>query len=245
HFVDAEGNVLRDPVTQTITYKTVTNAVTGDTIYTPQNAYYQYDVPAIAGYNVDTNQVAQATVKPGTAVADDTDVTVTYTPKMTYGTATSTRTIHFVDAAGKELRDPVVQTITYKTVTNAVTGETIYTPQGAYYAYQVPTIAGYHTDSTVIAQLAVGAGTTAPEDIDVAVTYTKDAAVVTPAQPSTKPSVATTTKPAIGSKTTTKAAAQAAAKKLPKTGDEANTSIALLGSALVALVGVAGYRKRA
>ncbi|MCI1894036.1 MAG: KxYKxGKxW signal peptide domain-containing protein [Lactobacillus sp.] len=244
HFVDAEGNVLRDPVEQTIAYKTATNAVTGDTIYTPQNAYYQYDVPAIAGYNVDTNQIAQETVKPGTAVADNTDVTVTYTPKMTYGTATSTRTIHFVDASGKELRDPVVQTITYKTVTNAVTGETVYTPQGAYYAYHVPTIAGYHTDATVIAQLAVGASATAPEAIDVAVTYTKDAAVVTPAQPSTKPSVATTTKPATGSKTTTKVAAQAAAKKLPKTGDEANASIALLGSALIALVGVAGYRKR-
>uniref|UniRef100_UPI0019431DD1 mucin-binding protein n=2 Tax=Lacticaseibacillus suibinensis TaxID=2486011 RepID=UPI0019431DD1 len=172
HFVDADGNVLRDPVTQTIAYKTVTNAVTGETIYTPQNAYYQYDVPAIAGYNVDNNQIAQETVKPGTAVANDTDVTVTYTPKMTYGTANSTRTIHFVDAEGNVLRDPVTQTITYKTVTNAVTGDTIYTPQNAYYQYDVPAIAGYNVDTNQIAQETVKPGTAVADNTDVTVTYT-------------------------------------------------------------------------
>ncbi|WP_461215814.1 mucin-binding protein, partial [Lacticaseibacillus sp. GG6-2] len=51
---------------------------------------------------------------------------------ITYGTATTTRTIHFVYADGTKAAEDVVQTVPYKTTTDSKTGETVYTPQLAY-----------------------------------------------------------------------------------------------------------------
>lgn len=102
-------------------------------------------------------------------------VKVTVLPELTYtsGVATSTRTITFVNDDGTKSLDPVVQTITYKTVTNGLTGETVYTPQGAYYLY-TPIEAGYTANPLTVAQLAVGATNTMPGNINVVVHFTRN-----------------------------------------------------------------------
>ncbi|WP_054699381.1 mucin-binding protein [Secundilactobacillus odoratitofui] len=195
NFVNVDGTINPTaPIVQTITYKTVTNAATGETIYTPQGAYYEVKVPTQKGYVADKTVIAQVAVSATNVLPTDTTVTVNYTPTYSYGTATSTRTINFVNADGTTNKTaPVVQTITYKTVTNDATGETVYTPQGAYYEYQVPTLTGYTASQTTVAQATVGATTTAPENTTVTITYTKNA---------TKPDEGGTTKPDDGGTTT-------------------------------------------
>lgn len=194
NFVNSDGTASVAPIVQTVTYKTVTNDATGETIYTPQGAYYEVKVPTQKGYVADKTVIAQEAVSATNALPTDTTVTVNYTPTYSYGTATSTRTINFVNADGTTNKTaPVVQTITYKTVTNDATGETVYTPQGAYYEYQVPTLTGYTASQTTVAQATVGATTTAPENTTVTITYTKIA---------TKPDEGGTTKPDDGGTTT-------------------------------------------
>ncbi|GAA3612693.1 hypothetical protein GCM10022296_15520 [Secundilactobacillus similis DSM 23365 = JCM 2765] len=177
NFVNADGTPNpQAPVVQTITYKTVTNAVTSETVYTPQGAYYQYQVAPQTGYAADKQVIAQEAVGATNVAPTNSTVTVTYTPTYTYGTTTSTRTINFVNTDGTDNGiSPVVQTITYKTVTSDATGETVYTPQGAYYEVQVPTQTGYTANQTTVAQTAVGALATTPENTTVTVTYTKNA----------------------------------------------------------------------
>ena len=177
NFVNADGTTnSQAPVVQTITYKTVTNAVTGETIYTPQGAYYEYHVSPQAGYVADQKVIAQEAVGATNMAPTNSTVTVTYTPTYTYGTTTSTRTINFVNTDGTDNGiSPVVQTITYKTVTSDATGETVYTPQDAYYEVQVPTQTGYTANQTTVVQAAVGALATTPENTTVTVTYTKNA----------------------------------------------------------------------
>jgi LPXTG-motif cell wall-anchored protein len=173
NFVNADGTPsILAPVTQTITYKTVTNDVANKTIYTPTGAYYAYDVPEVAGYVADLTAVPQVAVGATDTLPENQVVTVTYTPKLSYGTTTSTRTITFVNADGtKNDVDPVIQTVTYKTTTNEATGETIYTPTGIYATYTVPTLTGYVADQTEVLQQALGATNVAPENSTVMVTY--------------------------------------------------------------------------
>ncbi|WP_461242765.1 mucin-binding protein [Secundilactobacillus muriivasis] len=172
NFVNADGTTnSQAPVVQTITYKTVTNAVTGETVYTPQGAYYQYQVASQTGYAADKQVIAQEAVGATNVAPTNSNVTVTYTPTYTYGTATSTRTINFVNSDGTTSVDPIVQTITYKTATKEATGETVYTPTGAYYEVTVPTQANYTPQTTTISQQAVGASIAAPANTTLTVTY--------------------------------------------------------------------------
>ncbi|WP_461227127.1 mucin-binding protein [Lacticaseibacillus suihuaensis] len=90
-----------------------------------------------------------------------------------HGTATSTRTIVFVDDNGKQLAAPIVQTVTYRTSTNGE-GTTVYTAQGVYAPESSPTIAGYTPDQTTIAAAYPGAGLGQPQNTTVTVTYTRD-----------------------------------------------------------------------
>ncbi|WP_162255583.1 KxYKxGKxW signal peptide domain-containing protein [Lacticaseibacillus nasuensis] len=261
--VSVDGSFKPQTIVQTINYKTVTNAVTGQTTYTAQDFYPAY-ATAKAGYTADVASIDSVVPEPTTTKPADTTMTVTYTPQLTYGTATTTRTIAFTDAAGKSLRQPVIQTITYKTVTNAVTGETIYTPQGAYQAYVAPSIAGYKSTAAQVAQQAVGASTTLPDDSLVTVTYTK-LAVLPNTQgegETTKPhssgntetsQTAATAQPGAGlassnvaetSTTPATPAAATAAHRLPTTGDTTGTTLAMLGATLIAGFGLAGLRKR-
>lgn len=165
---------LPNDVTQTITYRTTTDKLTGKTVYTPAGAYAGYEVPELTGYVADQTSVAQ--LAPGATVTEPTDkvVTVNYTADpVTYGTATATRTITFTsDNPNAELPTTVVQTVPYRTTTDPVTGETVYTPTGAYAGYEVPELAGYVADQTSVAQVAPGATTTAPADSTVTVNYT-------------------------------------------------------------------------
>ena len=221
--VSVDGSFKPQTIVQTINYKTVTNAVTGQTTYTAQEFYPAY-ATAKTGYTADMASINQVVPEPTATKPTDSTVTVTYTPQLTYGTATTTRTIAFTDAAGKSLRQPVIQTITYKTVTNAVTGETIYTPQGAYQAFTAPSIARYRATAEQVAQQAVGASTTLSEDSLVTVTYTKLAVL-----PNTQGKGGQTNTPgkAENSKHRTAAAAQSGNGKTSRTVASVNTKLTM------------------
>ncbi|GAX02915.1 mucus-binding protein, LPXTG-motif cell wall anchor [Secundilactobacillus pentosiphilus] len=98
--------------------------------------------------------------------------------KLDFTTTTSTRTIHYV-VDDPSYTDPVpaptVQTITWKVVTDEVTGNSVATPQGAYYEQTVPNLPGYKANPIKVDQQAVGS--VVARDVpmyneDVVVTYT-------------------------------------------------------------------------
>lgn len=98
--------------------------------------------------------------------------------KIDYSTVTSTRTIHYVidnpNYAGK-VPATQVQTVTWKVSTDEVTGESVATPQGAYYEVTSPNIPGYVANPSKVGQQALGS--VVARDVpmyneDVVVTYT-------------------------------------------------------------------------
>ncbi|KRK97833.1 hypothetical protein FD04_GL000805 [Secundilactobacillus odoratitofui DSM 19909 = JCM 15043] len=95
-----------------------------------------------------------------------------YVHTASYSTATSTRTINFVDTDNNQVADSITQTVTYKVTTDNVTGESVYTPQEAYYQYDVPTVAGYTTTETEVPQVALAVTTDQPTNTTATVTYT-------------------------------------------------------------------------
>ncbi|MFC6253588.1 KxYKxGKxW signal peptide domain-containing protein [Secundilactobacillus hailunensis] len=109
----------------------------------------------------------------------DTDSNVTqnfnfyFTPRIDYGTATSTRTIHFTKQDGTtQLAPDEIQTMTYTTIKNAVSGNVIYVPTGVYNAFNSPIVAGYTPEIATVPMLGVGLLWTAPESTTVIVRYT-------------------------------------------------------------------------
>ncbi|MBT9671370.1 hypothetical protein GPK34_04885 [Secundilactobacillus kimchicus] len=98
-----------------------------------------------------------------------------YAPTISSGEATSTRTIYYEYADGSQAAVPVIQTVTYKSETNDVTGDVVYTAQNPYGAQTSPTISGFTPDKMVVDQLLVGASKTIPGDTQVTVVYTKAA----------------------------------------------------------------------
>ncbi|WP_054654212.1 mucin-binding protein [Secundilactobacillus silagei] len=112
----------------------------------------------------------------------DTDSNVTqnfnfyFTPRIDYGTATSTRTIHFTKQDGiTQLVPDEIQTMTYTTIKNAVSGNVIYVPTGVYNAFNSPAVAGYTPEIATVPMLTVGLLWAAPESTTVIVRYTPTA----------------------------------------------------------------------
>ena len=232
--------------TQTALWKSATDEVTGETVYTAQAGYYQVVSPAIAGYTPDHDVIAQVALGSSLSKPESSSVTVTYTAnpaqlKVTYlddvtgqtvgagetltgvtdgtgtynvivpekyaladkqknqvdytfkadtnndfvvhlthavshGEATSTRTIMYTVNGKATAPTNHTQTVLWKSATDEVTGETVYTAQAAYYQVVSPMIVGYTPDHDVIAQVALGSSLSKPESSSVTVTYTANPA---------------------------------------------------------------------
>ena len=95
------------------------------------------------------------------------------------GDLTTTRTIHYTGAGSRTPPD-LRQTVTWTTVTDAVTGATTYTAASAgYLAATSPGVAGYTADTPVVPALKVASpATTLPTSVDVTVTYAPNTQVV-------------------------------------------------------------------
>ncbi|MCI1283426.1 MAG: KxYKxGKxW signal peptide domain-containing protein [Lacticaseibacillus songhuajiangensis] len=175
HYLDAAGNTLRPDTVQTLTYRTATSNLTGQTIYTPVGAYAQQVAPLVAGYTAAAD-VSQKLVGATVTAPQNSDVTVEYTHNQpTYGIFATTRTIHYRYADGKQAAPDAVQTVNYKTTTDPAIGATVYTPAGIYAAQESPTILGYEADIAEVALQTVGASGATPQNSEVTVTYTGDA----------------------------------------------------------------------
>lgn len=95
-----------------------------------------------------------------------------YVHTISYGTATSTRTINFQDENGKTVSPSVTQTVKYLVATDNVAGKSVYTPQNAYYQVDVPSVDGYTTNQTVVAQTPVMPSVDKPQNVTETVVYT-------------------------------------------------------------------------
>jgi LPXTG-motif cell wall-anchored protein len=175
HYLDAAGNTLRPDTVQTLTYRTATSNLTGQTVYTPVGAYAEQAAPVVAGYTAAAD-VSQELVGATVTTPQNSDVTVEYTHNQpTYGTFATTRTIHYRYADGTQAAPDTVQTVNYETTTDPASGATVYTPAEFYAAQKSPTITGYETDITEVALQTVGASASTPQNSEVTVTYTGDA----------------------------------------------------------------------
>ncbi|WP_461225549.1 mucin-binding protein [Lacticaseibacillus suihuaensis] len=162
--------------TQTVNVKYVDDAngefQVGDTetLSGPTDTEADWTAEVPTGYVLADGQAASGSVtfEPG---ADDVIIHLTHA--VTHGTATTTRTITYVVNGAATAPAPVTQTVDWLTTTDAVTGQTVATAQGAYAGVTSPTIAGYTPDQTTVAQLAP-APTATPSDTAVTVTYTGD-----------------------------------------------------------------------
>jgi LPXTG-motif cell wall-anchored protein len=133
-----------------------------------------YTVVVPAGYTLAAGQSATPTY---TLAADSNkySLDIKLNRVLDYATATTTRTINYVYADGTTAAPSVTQTVNWNTTTDAVSGETVYTAQDAYYEQTSPTIVGYTASQATVAQVAVGPTTTAPTNAaNVTVTYTAD-----------------------------------------------------------------------
>ncbi|MBU7555393.1 MucBP domain-containing protein [Pediococcus ethanolidurans] len=155
---------------QTVVYNTVTNEGTGETSYTPTGVYDEVISPVIDGYTVDKKSVPEVTLIATLTAPSNSIVTVTYSPIITYGEVTTTRTIKYI-GAGSKTPQTQIQTIIYNTVTNEGTGETSYTPTGIYAKVNSPEISGYLADQRIVPEVIPSATLTVPTDSEVTVVY--------------------------------------------------------------------------
>ncbi|GAW99324.1 KxYKxGKxW signal peptide domain-containing protein [Secundilactobacillus mixtipabuli] len=82
-FTSSDGGANMNPVTQTVWYKKLTNEVTGESVYTPQNGFVQYEIPTLSGYSAIINDqpatvVAQEGLPATTGMPTNESVTVNY-----------------------------------------------------------------------------------------------------------------------------------------------------------------------
>ena len=187
---------------ENVVYKAVTNKTTGETSWTPQGVYDAVKTPTLTGFTADKSEVATGhpsavLLAMGTQPKDTTE-TVTYTPtdeidhnngddSNPVSEVTVTRTIYY-DGAGIQTPTDIVQSVTYKAVTNVTTGETAWTPQGSYGTVTSPKVLGYTPSQVMVASenpeaviLPQGEN---PKDSIVRVTYTQDETItVDPGNP--------------------------------------------------------------
>ncbi|KRM75315.1 MBG domain-containing protein [Secundilactobacillus collinoides] len=112
--------------------------------------------------------------------ADNSDnLIIKLTHKLVDGTTTTTRTINYVYADGSQASAPVTQTITWKTVSDLVTGTSYATTaQNGYDSVVTPELAGYTADKATVAQQLVGnVETSSLADSIETVTYTANPTV--------------------------------------------------------------------
>ncbi|WP_202813372.1 mucin-binding protein, partial [Paucilactobacillus vaccinostercus] len=164
--------VLPNPEVQEVTYKTVKNEVTGEIVYTPQEAFYEYIVPNVENYTASQSKVDQEALAPSTTAPTNQTVTINYTPALVHGEVTVDRTISYEKINGSKLQADTVQQVTYKFETNKVSGETVYTPQGFYPAIVSPSFSGYQTTQTTINQDLLKPTTETPKSTKMVVSYT-------------------------------------------------------------------------
>ncbi|WP_262315167.1 mucin-binding protein, partial [Lacticaseibacillus parakribbianus] len=175
-------DALKDTVV-TVTYSAGTQTVNVKYVDDAKNGAQVGEVTTLSG-DTDTTADWTATVPEGYVLADGQaasgsvtfepgtgDVTIHLTHGITHGTKTTTRTITYA-GAGTKTPEPIVQTVTWNTSTDVVTGQTVATAQDGYAAVETPTIAGYTPDPA-----NVDAATLAPTTVDalkdtvVTVTY--------------------------------------------------------------------------
>jgi len=157
----------------TVTYETDTQTMivkVGNKTWTTtgkSNTDINYDTQAILalipdGYSIGSNQSAttiEDALKSAPAKFDkdskhDQTWTLEISPAESFNHTTTTRTIHFVDSTGKTVSPDVVQTVNWVQTVNATTGEptNAYAPVDWYTSVTVPTVAGYKTETTDIAE---------------------------------------------------------------------------------------------
>ena len=151
HYVDADGHALTgiaDAVSH-VNFSALHDTTTGLTIYGPESAQLAGVAnPTIKGYTVDTARSDAATTQTQTVHYGDADLsyTVVYTkdaPKVE--TDTVTKTVHYVDAAGKQLADDYVVTAEFTKSTDPITDAVTYTPITGTLGHQaLPSVRGYH-----------------------------------------------------------------------------------------------------
>ena len=108
----------------------------------------------------------------------DQTITVHLGHGLSDGTVTTNRTIHYTGAGTRTPAD-VRQPVSWNTVTDAVTNVTTYTPKSSGYpAVTSAVIDGYTADLLVVPALGVASQTTAPQPVDVTVTYAPNTQVV-------------------------------------------------------------------
>ncbi|WDF83233.1 KxYKxGKxW signal peptide domain-containing protein [Lacticaseibacillus pabuli] len=102
--------------------------------------------------------------------------------EMSYGSATTTRTINYVVTGDPSLNpDSETQTIEWKTTTDPDTDKTVATPQNVFETVDSPRLAGYTADKlTVVRQRENPTDSTLPDNTVVTVTYTKNVVINTP-----------------------------------------------------------------
>ncbi|KRL85346.1 YSIRK signal domain/LPXTG anchor domain surface protein [Ligilactobacillus apodemi] len=223
HFVDENGNKLREDDVQTSTWTRtlIVDKVTGEVLnpsetWTADKANYaQVKVPVITGYVADKAVVpAQATQQ------QDLETTVTYK---------KIGMIVPVDPAGNPI--PGAPTPQYKNDPNDPTKVVV---------TSTPDVPGYNTDTPSVDPADPTANTQ--------VVYKK---VVTPAEPAKPtPTAQPETKRPVVEPTATKTQPKQDtpaknAEELPQTGDSENNVLAALGATMVAsLLGLVGLKKR-
>ncbi len=238
-------HVTYTPNAATLTVNYVDD-VTGETVKTQAYAgvtdepvTYQADLSGLTGYRLVDGQASQATAQ---LAAGPNAATVHLTHKLTYGTVTTTRTILYHMAGADQSKAPqaVIQTVTWKTVTDDITGETVATPQGGYAAVTSPMLAGYTADPKQVAQQGLAATTLVPANVTVLVTYTATpAAQADGTKPAVKGQTSSLKQPLVAGLTAKQA------KALPKTGDADASVLTVSGLAVLGLLlGLRGWRKR-
>lgn len=155
-----------------------------------QQVSYTLQVPSIgANYTGDGSiyhmTSTLAVSANGLLVTEPNATTITVQlDKLSYGTVQAKRTIHYTGADTSTPED-VVQTVTYKYVTDETTGDSIYTPTGYFKNVKSPELAGYTVDKAEVKQVLAQATTEKPEENVVeTVKYTKQVnPVYTPTTP--------------------------------------------------------------
>ncbi len=185
---------IGDGMEKTITVNYTANAqklnvyyvddVTGSTIrtetlsgVTDETGTYAAQVPT--NYLLADKQAAN--VPYSFAVGTDDDITVHLVHDIKRGTIDTTRTINYTMTAGDASKSPAatVQRITWTTTTDAVSGQTIYTPATSYPAAASPSVTGYTADTSTVSAEQPSTTTDLPTNETQTVAYSPNAGKVT------------------------------------------------------------------
>ena len=145
NYVYADGGQAAPTVTQTMVWKSVTDEVDGQTVYTAQNAYYVQTSPTITGYLPSQDEVSQLALGPTTATPTNAETVL-----VTYTATTQTATINFVTTDGVALGSVAVSGAAGSAIPASAYQEKLSTLTAANYTVQTNNAAGakFDTDSS-------------------------------------------------------------------------------------------------